>query len=666
MTAFVQAVRGMFQPGGALAKALPGFEAREPQIHVATAVAACLEEKRPGILQAGVGTGKTLGYALPACRFAVEQNKRIIISTNTKALQRQLLQQDLPFIQSVLAKEGQTLYYADARGQSNYLCKRKLYELYEAQPDNNIISRMIDEIEANPSMLGDRSSFSFDVPLEIWRQLEAEGTDCFSADNPYWSSCFAYKARISRNEAHIIVTNHAMFFSHWANVINGYTGSLPHFDAVIFDEAHRIDDVYVQFFTQELALETIERTFRPLQVRKQQWMQDIFKGNVLLKLLELRDAILNRAASFFKAISRQLEAMDVSSVILELPIVNDNPFADDYFELIDYLKKLPYVYGLTDEEKFHVYAFNKRFKKELDLIDAILSMDGEWATWIEQLDHETPARRVRFTRVPYEPKTVMRPLYQYATVILTSGTIAPGGDFTIPAQRLGLVDYRKIDVKSPFNYSKQALLVIPEDLDVTNGLDGSDSYFEERIRHLKAVLSITKGSTFFLFTSMEAIRQVTQRIEGWIAEQGLELFVQTPGSNRDRLLEQFVASSRGVLLGAESFWEGINVPGDNLRCVVIFNLPFPNPSDLIHKARMMKLEREGLNNFTRYTLQVAIIKMMQGVGRLIRTQSDRGAIVILDPRIRTKRYGDTILRCLPNAKRSKRIDDIRQYFEEDD
>ncbi|MDB5054023.1 MAG: hypothetical protein JWM44_2073 [Bacilli bacterium] len=660
---FVDNVKGMFEQGGALSKALPGFEARDPQIQMAVIVAKCLEDAKKGIIQAGVGTGKTFGYALPAALFAVKNQKRVVISTNTKSLQHQLLQNDLPLIQKILAHEGYSFYFTESKGQSNYLCMKKLHEFQESFPEHEITNLMLQEIIANPDMVGDRNSFPFEIPIDIWQQLEANPRECEENDNPFMSKCFSRKSKLGINEAHVIVTNHAMFFSDLAKRFEGFS-VLPDYDVVIFDEAHRVDDVFTNFFKEELSLKSMEKKFEFFLTRKAQWMEEVFKEEFLIKMLGFRDEILNISVSLFKTIQKHLSAAELQSVILEQSVVKQNPFWGVYEEMTDYIRIMANVLAPDEDTKFRMLSMYKRFKKHLESLEFMLQMQNSpnWAYWVELEQNDNPAREVTFTAVPYQPKTVLYHVYDLATVVFTSGTVAPDGDFNYTAGRLGLVDYYSLDVKSPFDHNKQSHLIIPENIENELDLENAETYYDKLVVYLQQILTISRGSTFILFTSFEAIEEVRIRLEFWADTEGLTLYTHQQGVNRDKLLESFIQADNGVLLGAESFWEGINVPGDDLRVVVIVKIPFPNPSDIITKARMLKLEREGKNSFKHLSMPIAKMKLMQGTGRLIRTVQDRGAIVLLDPRFRTKRYGAELLRCLPNARRSKNIGDIAKYF----
>jgi ATP-dependent DNA helicase DinG len=665
MSTLSEDLKNMFLPGGALQRALPGFEAREPQVQMVEMIGNCLEYEKHGIIQAPVGTGKSLGYALPAAAYAVQNNKRVIISTNTKDLQRQLIDHDLPLVQKILAEDGHDLIFCGAKGQANYLCKRKLYELMENEPDTEFLQQMVNEVESNKFMTGDRNSFTFDIPADLWKRLEADSLECSSKENPYESSCFALRSRQNFYDSHVIVANHAMFFSDLSARVEGF-GVFPNYDVVIFDEGHRIDDVYSNFFRKELSLEKIEKTFKPLQARSSIWMRDIIQGNTLNQLLEFRHQILNKADSLLKAIQRHLTSSELNAVILDEPIVSgENPFIEPFSMLIHYLKKLQFKTD-DEDEKRGINSLRMRYERQFDMIYNMLNLEekNEWAYWIELQEANNPSRQVKMVSVPYEPKTALQHLYEFATVVFASGTIAPGGDFEYPAKRYGLTDYYKLEVSSPFNYYNDNLLIIPkkDPAQIYDPLGQPNEYYDELSKDIKEILEISRGSTFVLFTSMEAIRQSEERLKEWVQENKLELFAQAPGSNRDKMLEDFIQSDHGVLFGAESFWEGINVPGDDLRVVVIPRVPFPNPNDTITKARMIRLEQNGENSFFSYSLPKAIMKMNQGAGRLKRKASDRGAVIILDSRMYTKKYGDQILRSLPNFRRSRNIQDLKRFF----
>jgi len=659
---FRDEIRSMFLPGGALQKVLPGFEARAPQLQMAECVAESISQRKHALCQAAVGTGKTFGYLLPACRYAVEQNLRVVVSTHTKSLQQKILNEDLPLIQRILAADGHDLTFVAAMGQANYLCLQKLMEQLDLYPEDEMLQQ-ISAYEEENEILGDIGSFPFPIPVDVWERISG----CVDCNTDRSSKCYFKNAKSQLRFANVIVSNHSMFLSDLRKRSRGQLGPFPDYDIVIFDEAHRLDEVYAQYWTRIFTLESMEVLLAPIQVKKEEWMKDLFQGWLWTELLERRKVILDRTDSFLKAVQRQLIEMD--SVILESPVTGESPVGADLYDLVKFLRKLKYRLEMSKEQEKGVAAFAKRIETFLFELDEILvfhANDPRWANWIERIENDNPSRQIVFKSVPYFPNVALEDLHQNACVIYTSGTIAPDGDFSLTAEQLGLPPgtYNELNVKSPYDYYKDTMIVVPYIEQLT--FDASDDqtlYYDKLTAVLMEIFEITQGSTFVLFTSFEAIRQVESRMEGWFQTSGLNLLAHHPRENKEALLQRYMETERGILFGAESFWEGIDVPGDALRCVVIPKLPFPNMQDMLQKSRMLMIEKSGGNGFYKYTLPIMIRKLVQGFGRLKRASTDRGAVILLDNRIHTKAYGDRVLRSLPNSRRSKSIQDIRRFFE---
>ncbi|MBX5482669.1 MAG: ATP-dependent DNA helicase [Myxococcaceae bacterium] len=642
-------VDGILGEHGALAAALPGFEHRPEQLEVARAVEEAFANRSYLIAEAGTGTGKTLAYLVPA----ILSGRRVVVSTATRNLQEQIFFKDVPLLRDVLGLEFEAAY---VKGRANYLCLHR----FEARAASLRFDTPEDVAAwpriaawAERTQTGDRAELDLPEDLPAWKDLSSTSETCLGARCPLYESCFVTRMRRRAEAADVVVANHHLFFADLAlrsRPGGSETGVLPRYEAVVFDEAHAIDEVATDFFGFQVSNYRIE----DLAGDAQRALQPDAPGADTLGALAARlkwhaDAFIHRASVLLRFAhdgAVRLEAQSLKGA------------ATERAQLVDALQSLHAFCAPRAEEAPELASIARRAGEIAEQLELLACADEPghvfWA--------EARGRGLFLRAAPIEVgDDLRRRLYANVdTVVFTSATLTAEGRFDYFARRMGLspadegVPYATVSVASPFDYSAQAALYVPDHLPEPNAPGFARAVADE----LVALCEVTGGRAFALFTSLRNMEAA------WAAAKDrLPYQVLLQGERPKRALLEAFRERPSVLFASHSFWEGVDVPGEALSLVVIDKLPFASPGDPRVAARIDLLRERGEDPFGAYQLPEAAIALRQGFGRLIRSRRDRGVVAILDPRLRARAYGRTFLRSLPPARRVDTLEALRAWFE---
>jgi ATP-dependent DNA helicase DinG len=652
-------VYSFFAPAGVLSKTHPAYEFRRGQLQMAQAVEQALEEKRHLIVEAGTGTGKTLAYLLPVIR----SGKRVIISTGTKNLQEQLFYKDIPFLEHALFPDGEgKLNVCYLKGRNNYLCKKKLYDL----TDQPVLSGL-EEIEhyraiaawEKATHTGDRAELaSLPEASALWHKLDARSDTCLGQKCSAFDTCFITEMHRRAMESDIIIVNHHLFFADLAiKQASEYApdaGILPEVGAVIFDEAHELEDVAGSYFGVSVSNQRVEELARDVEASLTR--NQLLSASVMGALKSLRE----RSQLFFSVLPSGEGRFAFEN---RREFMEEN--GDEFIALNQSLQRLCSELHNMPSKSEEVFTFSRRAQElEVQLGFLMESDDHNTVFWIERRagpgpSAQGPGRRhgnvyLQATPIDVAPilkATLFEPL---ETAVLTSATLAVGGGFEYIKRRLGLDHVREVVLPSHFDYPNQALFYVPPDLPDPR----TPQFTAKAADRIRRLLEITRGRAFVLFTSYAQMNEVYQRLLG-----ELEFPVLLQGdAPKSALLEEFRLTPHAVLFATSSFWQGVDVQGQQLSCVIIDRLPFAVPSDPVVAARVRSIDARGGNAFFQYQVPAAVITLKQGFGRLIRSLHDRGLLTLLDNRILKKAYGRVFVESLPNYRRTTEIRKVEDFF----
>lgn len=640
-----------FGPDGLLAKELEHFEYRASQQKMAEAVWDCFSMQVPLLVEAGTGTGKTWAYLIPA----IASGKKIIISTGTKTLQDQILDHDIPLLRKLIHPQ---LKAVCLKGRKNYLCRRRFRD-FSYQPtlwnreEARLFRRFQDWAAKTPS--GDRAEIGW-LPdrFQTWNEVSSNSDQCLGAQCEDFSRCFLTRVRQDAGHAHLVVVNHHLFFADLALRKKGLGEILPEYDAVVFDEAHQLEDTIGLYFGAQLSNIKLHELMNDLlkECRKDQGKP---KSASDLKKIQQMQAIGQQMEALARALYHQLAGPGTSSGRFTLDIEKAGPdFVRTFKDLIHALEQLGALISPSAEGNPALESCHRRSLEMAQAAALILDQsDNSLVYW-----YELSPQAVFLHATPIDVAAVCREklFKRTSSIALTSATLSVAGSFDFVRHSLGLpAESRALILPSPFAYEKQALMYVP----VTGFAAPHEPDF---CRHMSKqaieILNKTRGRALFLFTSYRNMNEVHQQLKDHVP---YPILVQGQKPKR-ALLSEFREKIDSVLLATSSFWQGIDVPGEALSCLLIDKLPFEVPDDPLIAARMEHLEKKGKNAFFNYQIPRAIIQLKQGVGRLIRSSQDRGIIVIFDVRLFTKGYGKLFLKSLPPCRVVHQLDRLDEFF----
>jgi ATP-dependent DNA helicase DinG len=649
----------IFGPEGLIAKAHPDYEHRPGQIQMAEAVLRAFEQKHHLIVEAGTGTGKTLAYLVPAIAAACASGARVVVSTGTKNLQEQLMDKDIPFLQEVLPAKFRA---AVMKGRNNYAC---LYRIKRAE--STPVLEGLDQIDQFDEVFrwitktetGDRAELS-NLPenLPFWRHIDARSDTCLGQQCPDFEPCFITRMRQRALNADIVVVNHHLFFADLALRNGAYGAVLPDYAAVILDEAHQIEDVASEYFGVQISNYQIDDLLRDAGYLK-------FEDREAQKEVSRISARVQRFADMFWVSFREGRGLDGRFALApsvsrasqaEVPAGRQDGGAPS--EASDALDKalnrlattLDALKDTADAENIARRARQLRF----DLNFVVRGDDQQFVYWLERR-----GRGVFLRASPIDVSGLLqdRLFEKVSTVVLTSATLSSAGTFRFIRERLGLDQAEEMIAESIFDFENQAVLYLPRVMPDPRSTQWGAAAAAEVIK----IINATQGRAFVLSTSLAGMNELYERVASQIDYPCL---VQGSAAKAG-LLRSFRKTPNAVLFATSSFWQGVDVRGEQLSCVIIDKLPFAVPSDPVVAARQRHIEEQGGSSFYEYSVPQAIISLKQGLGRLIRSTSDRGVLAVLDPRLRTKMYGRTFLQSLPACRITSEIDELARVFAEE-
>jgi len=687
-----------FGENGAIHKNFGKFEVRREQYEMAKFIENSMNENKKLIVEAGTGTGKTIAYLLPTLLYAIENNLKVIVSTNTINLQEQLINKDIPLLKKIIDED---FNYQIVKGRGNYLCKRKLYNIdvteketdtKEERTEKNIIRNLIDW-DKNVTRTGDRNELKYEISNSIWEKVNSEADMCKGVKCPYYSKCYFFNARKNIADATLLIVNHHMFFADLAirNQTGFYTNYsiLPNYDIVVFDEAHNIEDTARNYFTFETSKISFGRLMGNIYnrrvvnssnggaiVRLMTYLNESLSSEEYEKVDELKEDVIAELNVFYdKGIdifdkliylfsenndNREIkikidrQKMQSNKAFREVMEINSQ-FKESYGNLVIRINKFLNTvsnYNLEDKEGFlfefsRYYERLKQYYKKFEFI-----LEGKEEGYVYWANVTTVRPNVKLYATPFDISDELNDnlFTKMDRMVFTSATLAVDNRFDYYKKNIGLMkeNRSKIDeriVKSPFDYEKQMKVYIPEDaLDPTN-----IEFMRDLTGFIEEAIKSTKGHCFLLFTSYSALNFLYNQLKSRFSEKEYTLIKQNDFP-RHEMIEIFKNSKNPILFGTDSFWEGVDVQGEQLKSVIITKLPFKVPNDPVTEAIIENIRKNGQNPFNDYQVPQAVIKFKQGVGRLIRSKTDSGNIIILDNRIIKKMYGKKFLTVLPRNK----------------
>lgn len=657
----------MLGPEQLVARRLRTYEYRPQQLAMATAIEKAIRSRRHLIAEAGTGVGKSFAYLVPAILDSVQRanlksgsdseprSKPIIVSTHTISLQEQLISKDIPFLNSILPLEFSAIL---VKGRRNYLSLRRLEAAWARS--TSLFSRMEESDQlrtilqwANQTHDGSLADLDLQPLPTVWDEVVSDSGNCMGKKCPRYQDCFYYQARRRMQNAQILVVNHALFFTD-LSLRQAGVKLLPDYDTVILDEAHTVEAVAADHLG--LAVTSGQIDYQLKKLFNDQSNKGLLVHHGLIDAQKQVVECYRLADEFFGDLyhwnsQQQFRGGGFSNVTrVRRDKIVPNRLSQGLTRLANQIRQAAARLN-KEEEKQDLNSAHDRLTALADGVHQWIHQTLEGAVYWLEFGQRRTGLQVKLVAAPIDVGPALRSMLfdPTPTVVLTSATLSLNheGNFDYYKSRIGLTSTNTIQLDSPFDYSRQAKLICLPDMPDPGK---EKAAFEEAcVPMIQRYVERTDGHAFVLFTNYELMRKLGQRLTRWLAERDYAFYSQADGTPRNRMVENFKRNPRGVLFGTDSFWQGVDVPGEALQNVIITKLPFAVPDHPLTEARMDRIEENGGNPFAEYSLPEAIVKFRQGFGRLIRTQQDQGIVVVLDPRIRTRFYGRMFLSSLPGC-----------------
>ncbi len=674
-------ILSIFKSGGLLEKNIPHFESREEQISLVTKIIETINESKILLSEAGTGTGKSLSYLIPVSIWAIMNKKRVIISTHTKNLQQQIFHKDMLIVEKIIknyVSENKPFSYSILIGRNNYLCKKKLLDLINDNEkreslfeNEDIENLMLIEEWSRTTEEGIISEADIKIKEELREEISSDAESCLRKKCDFYNNCFYYKARLEAEKSNIIIVNHSLVFSSIDEESKRI--SLPFFSGIVLDEAHNVEETALKSLAKDFSIQSIlyhlrkifnkkgekEIGFLPLLKKKASINYPEF-DEFYKSLVSIINEIFHMLNNFLKSAHNEEQK---KTIIIDDQFFNSKYNASIFIPLEEILKTINKFIGFFEdfkdfvkknatnpsvEEYINYLSYRIRRLEEIEIIfNLIFKTENEinHVKWIE-----ISKKNVKFCFSPLEVEDFLANsiFSKKDFTIFTSATLTVGEKFEFFKNSIGLPlvtnkENVEIILPSPFNYEKQALILI-----LDKHLNHNETT-KEKINLIKELTLISEGGVLILYTSSQRMNENYELIKEDLVKAGL-LFAKQENHNKNSVLKKMRENKNFVLFATQSFWEGIDIKGNNLRMVIIEKLPFDSMEDPLYNAKVKLLDFKGLNPFITYSLPRAILKLKQGMGRLIRSKTDKGVIVILDSRIINKTYGKTIIKSLPKCQ----------------